>query len=118
MLGRVTAIGTKTIASDRTIPLPDCVLPYIPKPISGPLFQTKVSNLGRNINRWLRRIGIKDNAKTLHSTRHRASYQLRKLNNDSLRHRCLGHEDNAKPSETYGGFDMATIANAFELIGL
>lgn len=120
---RCVTIGEKSDARKRTIPLPTCVLPYLPKQISGPLFVGKRQNVTRNVNRAMNRFGIADQSKTLYSTRHRASYKLKGVQ-DSLRYEVLGHESRKKPAERYGrdrtnvNYPMKDIFKAINMIGL
>jgi integrase len=88
---RYCIIGEKTLQSLRRVPFPAAVLPYLPKTIKGPLFaageaerfsdatiERLAHDASKRLNRFLRKIGITDKSKVVHSLRHRAKDQLRK----------------------------------------
>jgi hypothetical protein len=69
---RYVIVGSKTEASLRRLPLPDPALAFLPAKITGQLFKATPKTLGRRLLRRIRKIGISDKAKVLHSLRHRA----------------------------------------------
>jgi integrase len=90
---RFVIIGTKTDQSRRRVPLPNAVLPFLPKAIRGPLFPGSPAAASKRLNRFLREIGIVDPAKVIHSTRHRAQDRLRAAGcPQDVREELLGHE--------------------------
>ncbi|AWN35430.1 tyrosine-type recombinase/integrase [Methylobacterium radiodurans] len=120
---RCVTIGQKTEASEREIPLPSVVLPFLPAKITGPLFKKDLKNPGRETLRSIRRLGIKDPDACIHGLRHRAADRLRnaKVNeqrcHDSMRFAILGHE-NKTVVESYGkGYPMWEIIPWIDQIG-
>jgi integrase len=90
---RFVIVGTKTDQSRRRVPLPNAVLPFLPKAIRGPLFAGSPAAASKRLNRFLREIGIVDPAKVIHSTRHRAQDRLRAAGcPQDVREELLGHE--------------------------
>jgi integrase len=90
---RYVIIGTKTPQSKRRVPLPAGVLPYLPELVKGSLFAGTEKTASKRLNRFLRKVGITDTAKTVHSFRHRATDRLRRAAcPDSVRFELLGHE--------------------------
>jgi integrase len=73
---RYVIVGHKTEESLRRVPLPACVLPYLPKVIKGPLFKSDhvdpADAASKRLNRFLNNVGITDQSKVVHSLRHRA----------------------------------------------
>ena len=77
---RFCEVGTKTKASHRRIPFPDCLLPDLPPVIAGPLLKGIPGLAGKRLNQWLHHdCGINEKdprtgeyIKTVHSLRHRA----------------------------------------------
>ncbi|WP_194164622.1 site-specific integrase [Microvirga thermotolerans] len=115
---RCIRIGTKTPQSDRRIPLPAAVIPYLPAKIEGPLFAGSPKNVGRELIRAMRRFGIADQRKVLHSLRHRAQDRLRAEGYpEDIRWAILGHEDKTV-ADGYGkGFPMLKLKPWIEKIG-
>jgi integrase len=80
---RYVIVGTKSDAAHRRVPLPDAVLPLLPRAIKGPIFEEKwltdlgQKNLGRNLLLAVRRLGVKGTMRDIHALRHRAKDQLR-----------------------------------------
>jgi len=94
---RFTIVGGKTKASRRRVPLPN----FVP-PVNGPLFSGNAHSASNRLGRFLRKIGIKDKAKVIHSLRHRAQDQLRAAGcPQDIREELLGHE-HATVGEGYG----------------
>ena len=115
----VTIWDAKTDQSKRRVPLPDALLPYLPPTITGPLFPNDNAKLASTrLNRGLRRIGIADPAKVIHSFRHRAQDRLRAAECPSdIRHAILGHEENSI-AEGYGeGFAVTVLKRWIDRIG-
>jgi integrase len=99
---RACHVGTKTEASNRTIPFPEKLLPLLPAKIDGPLFDGDANAASKRLNAWLRASGISDPAKTIHSLRHRAIEVLRELEcPDNISRRLFGHAKDVH--EGYGG---------------
>ena len=91
---RYVVIGSKTAQSRRRVPLPAAVLPFLPKPIRGPLFNGGAPAASKRLNRFLRDVGIDDRRKVVHSFRHRAKDRLRAAGCPmDVQYELLGHED-------------------------
>jgi integrase len=120
---RYVMIGAKTSQSERRVPLPACVLPYLPKKITKPLFDRTtnvdpVDAASKRLNRFLDDIGIIDKRKVVHSFRHRAQDQLRAYEcPQDIRWALLGHEDDTV-AEDYGeGFPVRVLKKWIDRIG-
>lgn len=115
---RYVRIGTKTEASDRRLPLPAKVLPLLPKAITGQLFAGNARSASVRLGRWLRKAGIADPNKTIHSFRHRAADRLRAVGCPiDKRWAILGHEKKSA-AEGYGeGFPMRVLKPWADKIG-
>ncbi len=123
---RFVIIGTKTKSSLRRVPLPDAVLPLLPKKITGPIFTASTpeeqKNLGRNLLRAIRRMGVKSvlstQLKDLHSLRHRAKDRLRRAEcPGEMQDWILGH-DEITVSVDYGlGPVMPNVKRWIDKIG-
>ena len=74
---RYVIVGKKTEQSERRVPLPASVLPFLPGIIKGPLFRNNVPAASKRLNRFLNDCGIADPRKVVHSLRHRAQDRLR-----------------------------------------
>ena len=68
---RYVIVGKKTEQSERRVPLPANVLPFLPG-IKGTLFRNNVPAASKRLNRFLNDCGIADPRKVVHSLRHRA----------------------------------------------
>jgi integrase len=95
---RKVRIGTKSPQSDRWIPLPEAVLPYLPAKIEGSLFSRKPEDVGKSLIKSMRRLGIRPTQpgtkKDLHSLRHRAKDRLRIAEcPQDMQEWLLGHEE-------------------------
>jgi integrase len=115
---RYIIIGKKTPQSHRRVPLPAAVLPYLPKVIKGPLFEGGTPAASKRLNKFIRRIGIGDKGKVLHSLRHRAQDRLRAAG-CPVDHRwaLLGHEEETV-AEGYGlGFPVPMLKKWIDRIG-
>jgi len=107
---RFVIVGTKTEQSERRVPLPASVLPYLPKKITGRLFSGDVNSASRRLNPWLRKIGITDPAKVIHSLRHRAQDQLRAAGcPQDIREALLGHERKTIAAGYGAGFPVTVL---------
>jgi integrase len=116
---RCIRIGTKTLQSDRRIPIPEAALPYLPKPIAGPLFADTPSNVGKRLIRRMRAFGITDESKVLHSLRHRAQDKLRAVDcPQDIRFALLGHEKVTVANNYGDGFAMTVLKPWVNEIGL
>ena len=118
---RYVKVGTKTKSSKRRVPLPAKFLPYLPQTIKGPLFSGSAHNASTRLNPWLREIGITDEAKVMHSFRHRAADRLRTaLCRPDIRHAILGHEDKGEGAAAeYGeGFPVTVLKRWIDKIGI
>ena len=115
---RYVIIGKKTPQSHRRVPLPAAVLPYLPKVITGPLFDGGTPAASKRLNKFIRRIGIGDKGKVLHSLRHRAQDRLRAAGCPvDYRWALLGHEEETV-AEGYGlGFPVPMLKKWIDRIG-
>jgi integrase len=115
---RYVIIGKKTPQSHRRVPLPAAVLPYLPKVIKGPLFDGGTPAASKRLNKFIRRIGIGDKGKVLHSLRHRAQDRLRAAGCPvDYRWALLGHEEETV-AEGYGlGFPVPMLKKWIDRIG-
>jgi integrase len=120
---RYVVIGEKTSQSERRVPLPACVLPYLPTRITGPLLnRTKNADpsdaASKRLNRFLDDIGIVDKRKVIHSFRHRAQDRLRAFEcPEDIRWAILGHEEETV-ADTYGtGFPVRVLKKWIDKIG-
>jgi integrase len=68
---RYVIVGKKTEQSERRVPLPASVAPFLPGIIKGPLFRNNVPAASKRLNRFLNDCGIADPRKVVHSLRHR-----------------------------------------------
>jgi integrase len=115
---RYVIIGKKTPQSHRRVPLPAAALPYLPKAIHGPLFVGGAPAASKRLNKFIRRIGIVDKGKVLHSLRHRAQDRLRAAGCPvDYRWALLGHEEETV-AEGYGlGFPVPMLKKWIDKIG-
>jgi integrase len=96
---RYVLVGKKNAQSLRRVPLPAAALPYMPKKITGPLFDRSKNvdpsdAASKRLNKFLDRCGIVDKRKVVHSFRHRAQDRLRAFEcPEDIRWAILGHED-------------------------
>jgi integrase len=116
---RYVIVGHKTPQSHRRIPLPAAVLPYLPKVIHGPLFAGGTPAASKRLNKFIRRIGIVDKSKVVHSLRHRAQDRLRAAGCPvDYRWALLGHEVETV-AEGYGkGFPVPLLKRWIDKIGI
>jgi integrase len=115
---RYIIIGKKTPQSHRRVPLPAAVLPYLPKVIKGPLFEGGTPAASKRLNKFIRRVGIGDKGKVLHSLRRRAQDRLRAAGCPvDYRWALLGHEKETV-AEGYGlGFPVPMLKRWIDRIG-
>ncbi len=119
---RYIVIGKKTEQSLRRIPLPACVLPYLPKVIKGPLFASKHLDppdmASKRLNKFLDDIGITDSRKVIHSLRHRAQDRLRAAGcPEDIRWALLGHEEKTVAAGYGEGFPVPMLRKWIDRIG-
>lgn len=89
---RFVKLGQKTKDSKRDVPLPDCLLTFLPARIHGPLFTDNCKNVSKKLLRALRRVGITDPQKNVYSLRHRAHARLRRVRcPEDLQRMIVGH---------------------------
>ena len=119
---RYVEIGTKTEQSERRVPFPEAVLPFLPKKIAGTLFKRDAADpqsaASKRLNRFLRDCGITDAAKVIHSFRHRAQDRLRAFEcPQDIRWAILGHEKKTV-AEGYGeGHPVPKLKKWIDKIG-
>jgi integrase len=117
---RYVVVGSKTEQSERRVPLPEKLLPHLPKIIKGRLFPASDNEhlASSRLNPWLRDIGITDKAKVIHSFRHRAQDRLRAAGcREDIRWGVLGHEKKTL-AEGYGeGFPVPVLKRWIDRIG-
>lgn len=90
---RKIRVGSKTETSDRWLPLPSAFLERFPERIDGPMFEDNAKNLGKQLLKSVRALGINSPSLVIHSLRHRAKDRLRALDcPDKTQHWILGHE--------------------------
>ncbi len=115
---RYCVVGTKTEASRRRVPFPESLIPYLPEKITAPLFTGSKEASTLRIGRWLRKIGVADKAKVLHSFRHRAQDRLRAAGvPEDVRWAILGHERRTIASGYGVGFPVSKLKEAIDKIG-
>jgi integrase len=115
---RYVIVGHKTPQSHRRVPLPAAVLPYLPKVIHVPLFAGGAPAASKRLNKFIRRIGVVDKGKVVHSLRHRAQDRLRAAGCPvDYRWALLGHEMETV-AEGYGlGFPVPMLKKWIDRIG-
>jgi integrase len=115
---RYVIVGHKTDQSERRVPLPTELLPYLPKTIKGKLFTGRANQASKDLNEFLRDCGITDPRKVLHSLRHRAQDRLRAFEcPQDIRWALLGHEEKSV-AEGYGkGFSVPQLKKWIDRIG-
>jgi hypothetical protein len=130
---RCIHFGQKTESSERMIPIPEGLKPFLPKAITGCLFEkndpkTGPKIVGKNLLRAMRRWGVAPftldgRAKVLHSLRHRAQSRLRAEKcPEDIREAILGHGEMTS-GDRYGGetswkFPMTVLKPHVDLIGI
>ncbi|TXN65367.1 tyrosine-type recombinase/integrase [Methylobacterium sp. WL18] len=125
---RFVIVGKKTQQSRRRVPLPDAILnlPGFPTRINRPLFSphittekerdNDITNLGREVLRQMKRIGVKTPG--LHTLRHRAKDRLRAAGIvHEKQEELLGHEKKTV-ADGYGkGYPVRVLKRWVEHIG-
>lgn len=110
---RYVEVGNKSENSLRRVPFPKAVLPYLPKKISGPLFEGTSSAASHRFTQFLREtVGIKDPKKVLYSLRHRAKDRARDnlLMPGKISTALFGHDDGKSTGDDYGeGISIRTL---------
>jgi integrase len=129
---RYVHVGTKTDASDRFVPLPADLIPYLPEKIVGQLLPLKEATAkataversaaaaSKRLNRFLDECGITDKRKTVHSLRHRASSLLIETDcPDKVRFAIGGWEDPERDqaSDVYAHISIGKLKYWIDKIG-
>jgi integrase len=119
---RYVIVGKKTEQSLRRVPLPGCVLPYLPKVIKGRLFVTEHLDppdmASKRLGKFLDDIGITDPRKVVHSLRHRAQDRLRAAEcPEDIRWAILGHEERTVAAGYGEGFSLPVLRKWIDKIG-
>ena len=120
---RYVIVGRKTEQSTRRVPLPTAMLPFLPKSITGPLFdRTKNKDpsdaASKRLNRFLDDCGITDPRKVVHSLRHRAQDRLRAAGcPEDVRWSILGHEEETVAAGYGEGFPVTLLRKWIDKIG-
>ncbi|HEV2715918.1 MAG TPA: tyrosine-type recombinase/integrase, partial [Terriglobales bacterium] len=116
---RYVIVGKKTEQSERRVPLPASVLPFLPGIIKGPLFRNNVPAASKRLNRFLNDCGIADPRKVVHSLRHRAQDRLRAAGcPEDVRWALLGHEEKTVAAGYGEGFPVPLLRKWIDKIGL
>jgi integrase len=115
---RFVRVGQKTDTSRRSVPLPDCLLPHIPRKIDQPMFEdSSLKNISKNLLRALRRVGINDHRKVVYSLRHRAHTRLREAEcPDDIQREIVGHET-GEAHVQYGRYPIRVVKTWIDVIG-
>jgi integrase len=115
---RYIIVGSKTSQSLRRVPLPDAVLPFLPRKLEGPLFPGGPRAASKRLNRFLNDVGIDDPRKVVHSLRHRAQDRLRAAGcPEDLRWAILGHEQKTVAAGYGEGFPVPLLKRWIDKIG-
>jgi integrase len=123
---RYVLIGTKSEASRRRVPLPECLLAELPARIDRPLFTEGSETVGKRLRYFLRSLGISHHrtkktgnpAKVVHSLRHRAADRLRSLDcPESVQLELLGHEIKTVAAGYGNGSPMPKLKKFVDQIG-
>jgi integrase len=119
---RYVIVGKKTEQSLRRVPLPACMLPYLPKVIIGRLFVTNHLDppdmASKRLGKFLDDVGIIDRRKVVHSLRHRAQDRLRAAEcPEDIRWAILGHEERTVAAGYGEGFALPVLRKWIDKIG-
>jgi integrase len=115
---RYVIVGKKTEQSERRVPLPSGVLPFLPKTIKGRLFEGDAPAASKRLNRFLNDCGIVDPRKVVHSLRHRAQDRLRAAGcPEDCRWAILGHEEKTVAAGYGEGFPVPLLKQWIDKIG-
>jgi integrase len=121
---RFVMVGAKSEASERRVPLPSPVLRLVSPKITVRLFSGTAKNMGRNLNRAMRRAGITQldesggEQKTVHCLRHRAKDRLRAAGCPlDIQYHLLGHEEKTVAAGYGKGYPVPKLKQWIEKIG-
>ncbi|MBO1021444.1 tyrosine-type recombinase/integrase [Methylobacterium sp. SD274] len=107
---RYVEIGSKNEQSKRRLPLPEVVLPLLPERIIGPIFASNAKNLGRVLQRLVRKAGADGKGKVLHSLRHRAKDRMRAEQCPiAVQYELFGHEEKTVAAGYGHGSPMSVL---------
>jgi integrase len=115
---RYMIVGRKTSQSLRRVPLPAAVLPFLPRKIGERLFPGDARGASKRLNRFLKKVGIGDRRKVVHSLRHRAQDRLRAAGcPEDCRWAILGHEKETVAAGYGEGFPVPLLRRWIDKIG-
>jgi integrase len=115
---RYIIVGRKTSQSLRRVPLPAAVLPFLPRKIEERLFPGDARAASKRLNRFLKKVGIGDRRKVVHSLRHRAQDRLRAAGcPEDCRWAILGHEKETVAAGYGEGFPVPLLRRWIDKIG-
>lgn len=115
---RYIIVGQKTSQSIRRVPLPAAVLPFLPPKLEGQLFPGGPKAASKRLNRFLKKSGIDDSRKVVHSLRHRAQDRLRAAGcPEDCRWAILGHEEETVAAGYGEGFPVSLLKRWIDKIG-
>lgn len=115
---RYVIVGRKTSESLRRVPLPAAVLSFLPRKLEGRLFPGDPRAASKRLNRFLKRLGIGDHRKVVHSLRHRAQDRLRAAGcPEDCRWAVLGHEKETVAAGYGEGFPVPLLKRWIDKIG-
>ncbi|MGH1591099.1 tyrosine-type recombinase/integrase [Methylobacterium phyllosphaerae] len=115
---RFVRVGKKTESSRREVPIPDCLAPYLPARITGPLFKDpSLKNISKNLLRAVRRAGITDPQKVVYSLRHRAHTRLRHVECPPDFERAIVGHETGESHVKYGSFPLPQLKRWIDEIG-
>jgi integrase len=119
---RYVIIGRKTAESERRVPIPTALIPFLPEKITSPLIPNREEadrrEISKRLNRFFRRIGIMDRRKVFHSTRHRAQDRLRAMGcPEDQRWAIGGHEEKTVAAGYGAGFPLWQLLPWVDQIG-
>jgi integrase len=127
---RFVTIGTKNPHSQRRVPFPADLLPYLPKKITGQLIPGRMDTAGKRLGEWLTEIGVIKpddgrNIRPMHSFRHRAAQRMRAAGLLEDVREAVGGWAGGKKKKTsrkYGnkhgaGYPLSVLKKAIDTIG-
>jgi integrase len=133
---RFCMIGTKTPHSQRRVPFPADLLPYLPEKITGQLIPGRMDSAGKRLRKWLIEFGViteigesddddTEDKAPMHSFRHRAAKRLRAAGVPEDVREAVGGWANGKRKKTsrkYGnkhgaGYPLSVLKEAIDKIG-
>src|SRR5258708_30115767 len=110
--------GRKSSKSLRGVQLPAAVLSLLPRKIEERLFPGDARAASKRLNRFLKKVGIGDRRKVVHSLRHRAQDRLRAAGcPEDLRWAILGHEQKTVAAGYGEGFPVPLLRRWIDKIG-